>query len=264
MVEDPDFSFTDQDHSMSEATRRAFRTHHEVEVEPTGLVEQTIEEVERVYRRDSDAVVSCSGGKDSMVLLALAERSDAVHRVLHWDWGARLVPRELEREIVGNIRGYVGDDRFLVAARSCAVFDTYSEHKAFRRQLQDPDDITDPDGSLRKLAGVLRHADEVGVQLLGLRRGESGKRDRKITGLYGSSLSRPAAFPLRDWTARDVWSYIVARDVPYPGYYDRVAAADGGGVTAYEGGRLSTVFDPEFEELSVDGVAVWVYRDVLR
>lgn len=263
-MDEPDLSFTDQDHSMSEATSRAFRTHYEVELEPSGLVEQTIEEIERVYRRDSDAVVSCSGGKDSMVLLALAECSDAPHRVLHWDWGARLVPRELEREIVDNIHGYVGDDRFLVAARSCAVFDTYSEHKAFRRQLREPDDITDPDGSLRKLAGVLRHSDGIGVQLLGLRRGESGKRDRKITGLYGSSLSQPAAFPLRNWTARDIWSYIVARDVPYPGYYDRVAAADGGGVTAYEDARLSTVFDPEFEGLSVDGVVNWSYRDVLR
>lgn len=264
---EPNFDFAADDHEMPEATERAFRTHYDVELEPSGLVEQTVNEVERVYRHDEQAVVSVSGGKDSMALLALADHSEAPYRALHWDWGARLVPRELEREIVECIREYASGDQLLVAARSCAVFDVYDEHTAFRRQLHNSDDIDSPDGSLGKLAGVLRHADGVGTQLLGLRKGESLKRERKLEGegLYGESLSLPAAFPLRNWSARDVWGYIIARGVPYPSHYDRVANTTGdGGVRAYEGARLSTFFDPEFENLTVDGVANWQYRDVLR
>jgi 3'-phosphoadenosine 5'-phosphosulfate sulfotransferase (PAPS reductase)/FAD synthetase len=138
---------------------------------------------------------------------------------------------------------------------------------AFKRGLREADGITDPDGSLSRLAGVLSGADAICRQIVGLRAGESGSRSRKLndTGLLGESLGQPAAFPLREWSARDVWAYLVANDVPYPDHYDRLArSADDGSPAAYEQARFTTFFDPEFEALSgaAMGVAEWRNRDV--
>lgn len=59
-----------------------------------------------------------------------------------------------------------------------------------------------------------------------------------------------AAFPLRDWSARDVWAYLVDDEVPYPDHYDRIAATTGdGSPRAYERARFTTFFDPKFEEI---------------
>jgi hypothetical protein len=102
-------------------------------------------------------------------------------------------------------------------------------------------------------------------EIVGLRAGESSTRSRKLdeTGLHGESLGQPASFPLRDWSARDVWAYLVANDVPYPDHYDRLARSAGdGSPREYEQARFTTFFDPEFEALSGAsvGVAEWRHR----
>lgn len=266
---DPDaavsFDYDQGDDGMPDRTRRAFLSHYDAQLADSGQIEHTIAEIERVYERDPDAVVACSGGKDSMAVLALADAADVEHRALHWDWGARLMPREIERDIVANIRKHVTGRRFLVASRSHSAVLPFATHDQFKRDLHRHDGILETDGSLSRLAGVLDRADHVGRQLVGLRAGESGSRDRKLdaTGLYGESLGHPAAFPLREWSARDVWAYLIAREIPHPEYYDRVAHAGGDGSPEdYERARLSTVHDPEFEELSTDGLAAWRHYDI--
>lgn len=254
-VPTPDF---DADLSMPAATRRAFQTHYDVELEPSGRIDRACEAIVCVFDDWPNAAVAVSGGKDSMGALALANAAACEHRAFHWDWGARLVPRALARQLVTNIRTQVPDKRLLVATRAAASVAAYPDHDAFQYYLSHADDIDDPDGSLRTLAGTLRNTDIVSCQIVGLRRGESGARDRKLDGLYGESLGHPAAFPLREWSARDVWAYLVAHGVPYPDHYDKQARQVGdGGPRAYERSRFSTIHDPEFEEMATDGITHW-------
>lgn len=259
------FEYDRGDDGMPDRTRRAFQSHADQQL--TALPEQTKRDIERVYRRDRSAVVGCSGGKDSMVVLALAAQADCEHRVFHWDWGSRLIPRPVERELVENIREFVPDERLFVASRSNPTVTRYPNADEFQYGLTTDDGIQDSDGSLDRLAGALGRSEDVGRQLVGLRAGESGKRKRKLSesGLFGRSLGQPAAFPLRDWSARDVWAYIVDREVPYPRHYDRIAVSAGdGSPEAYEDARFTTFFDPEFEALSGGrmGIAEWRYRGV--
>jgi 3'-phosphoadenosine 5'-phosphosulfate sulfotransferase (PAPS reductase)/FAD synthetase len=258
----PELDFDRGSDGMPERTRRAFQSRADTELGTRPA--DAITEIERVYRAGSDAVVSVSGGKDSMAMLALASQSDADHRVLHFDWGRRFIPRDVERTVVENIREYVPDERFFVASYERAKFEPYSENSHFRRNLHG-----EPGGEAYEgvgaLAGALHHCEDIGTQLLGLRRGESGKRARKLDGLYGESLGLRAAFPLREWSARDVWAYLVDQDVPYPGHYDRLAATTGDGAPrAYERARFTTFFDPEFEEIGGAAMAVaeWRNRDL--
>lgn len=250
---------------MPARTRRAFQSHADQQLD--GKIQQAIAEIERVYAHDPDSVVACSGGKDSLTTLVLAAESDATHRALHWDWGARLVPRDLERGIVDTILGYVPPGQLYVASRAVSTFRPYPEHDAFRAGLDRHDGIMETDGSLDRLAGALTRSDAVTRQLVGMRAGESGSRERKLdaSGLYGESLGQPAAFPIRDWSARDVWAFLVDRDVPYPSYYDRVAHATGDGSPRdYEQARLATIHDPEFEDYSADGLASWRDHDITQ
>ncbi|WP_330633684.1 phosphoadenosine phosphosulfate reductase domain-containing protein [Halocatena halophila] len=269
MVEHPDPSpieLGDGVDGMPERTRRAFQSHADQQLD---RVQETLSEIERVYRSDPTAVVSCSGGKDSMALLALADMADCDHRVFHWDWGSRLIPREIAQQLVDNIRQFVPDDRLYVASRGYAQVVRYPQADGFWHTLVHGDDISDSDGSLARQAGALRRADHVGIQILGLRSQESGKRARKLeqSGLFGESLDQPAAFPIREWSARDVWAFIVDWEIPYPDHYDRAATVIGnGGPRSYERARFTTFHDPEFEDLAgaVMGIAEWRTKNKLQ
>lgn len=270
-VPDPDdivsFPTDDRAKQMPESTRRAFEAHSDAGLSAESRVEQATREIERVFEASPDAAVAVSGGKDSMAVLALAAAADCDHRAFHWDWGPRLIPRDVELELVQNIQTLVPDERFYVAARESPEVKAYPNATGFKRLLSADGGITTPDGSLSRLAGVLGETDLVTRQIVALRRGESSKRARKLDGLYGESLGQPAAFPLREWSGRDVWAYIVKNDVPYPDHYDRLACeANDGSPEAYEEARFTTFFDPEFENISAGelGVAAWDQRDVTK
>ncbi len=257
------FDWLDDTDEMPDSARETFDTHYDAELAPSGRIEKAVDDIETVYNHDPDAAVACSGGKDSMATLALAAASDADHLSLHYDWGTQFVPRVLEREIVANIRECVRDDRLFVATVDRPVFEPYPDNDHFQRYLE-----ADPGGEqyegVSRLAGALRTADEIGTQLVSLRSEESSKRDRKLDGLWGQSLGQRAAFPIRNWSARDVWAYLIAEGVPYPSYYDRVATVTGSDHRAYERARFTTLHDPEFELLSVDGMAAWDERQLLK
>lgn len=290
MVEPPDsddLSFPHMDDpaesGMPESTRRAFQSHYDAQLADSAFLRGTISDIERVYQTDPDATVAVSGGKDSMATLSLAAQSSVDDfTALHWDYGPKLVPREDEREIVENIREFVPDGRFLVCNIGMQTIAPYDSDAAslFRRQLHSDEPLSaaskryDPRDSKVKPIGMLAPRLErsmsrglVGRQILGLRGEEAGSRDRKIdgarSGLYGESLGQPAAFPIGDWSARDVWAEIIANDVPYADHYDRVAHRLGDGSPEdYEAGRMSAWFLPGYQWYPKDGVSEWENRHV--
>ena len=270
---------------MPNATERAFESHYAAQLAGSTTLKKAIRGIERVYRTDPDATVAVSGGKDSMATLSLASQSSVDgFTTLHWDYGPKLVPRDVEREIVANIREFVPDERFFVCNIGMETVASYGSDRAelFRRQLHSDEPLStaskryDPRDSKVKPIGMLAprlersmERDLVGRQILGLRAGEAGSRQRKIddarSELYGESLGQPAAFPIGEWSARDVWAEIVANDVPYADHYDRVAHRLGDGSPVdYEAGRMSAWFLPGYQWYPKDGVAEWENRHVER
>jgi len=70
-----------------------------------GVEEKAKEAAELASRYLDEGVVSVSGGKDSMTLLHIVvSRCRPDVAVFHWDHGPWLVPREVEREVLENIR----------------------------------------------------------------------------------------------------------------------------------------------------------------
>jgi phosphoadenosine phosphosulfate reductase len=82
----------------------------------------------------------------------------------------------------------------------------------------------DPDGccGMRKVEPLERALSEVDAWITGLRREQSPTRAG--TPKLGPDEGHPGKLkcaPLADWTARDVWRYIVEHDVPYHPLHDR-------------------------------------------
>ena len=257
---------------MPDRTRRAFQSHYDVHLSDSDRVQQALTEIESVYQRCERPVISVSGGKDSMCLLTLGATADVDLRAAHWDYGPDFLPRSIETEIVENVRSYVPDRRCYVGNELMPVFKPYTDAGAFKRQLDtdtrlpSANSVRDEPGmkGVSRLAPRLRRTIDRGIfdrQLLGTRRRESGSRDRYIDGLYGTSLGQPAAFPLRDWTARDVWGVLVDRGVPYPTHYDKQAHTIGDGDPEhYEDVRLGGLF--RWTGSSADGIAHWRERTI--
>lgn len=279
MVDHPDPSAPDPDNydqgadGMPEYTRRAFQSHADQSL--GDKPEAAIREIERVYQRDPEAVVASSGGKDSTVTLVLASEADVEHRALHWDYGPDLVPRKYEQEILSNILEHVPRDRLLVAVEGMARFERYTsdaatpflEQLATDKRLSDRTPATDePDKPILRAIGPLKRSREEDYftwQIVALRRGESGKRDRSVDGLYGTSLGQPSAFPLREWSARDVWAFLVDRDVTYPRHYDQAARTTGdGSPTDYEAARMSAWFFEFLDPYTQHGLSAWRHGDI--
>jgi len=267
-----EFDF-DRDSDMPDRTRRAFQAHADQELGDRPA--QAIGEIERVYRADADAVVSVSGGKDSMATLVLAAESDAEHRVLHWDYGPEFVPRDTAQSFVNATEQYTCRHRIFVANEVMSKFRRLPNATIFCRQLNTTDRLsalpslrgTEKKGVTRLAPRLKRSVQDgtLGRQVLGVRRGESGARERKVDGLYGESLGQAAAYPIRDWSARDVWAFLVDRDVPYPDHYDRVAAViDDGSPRAYERVRVSMFFRDMGNpgRLQKDTLAAWRDQDI--
>lgn len=270
---DTEFDYDQGDGGMPERTRRAFQAHADQNL--GSKIQRAIEEIERVYESHPATVVATSGGKDSTTALALASEASVDHRALHWDYGPDLVPREYEQEIINNILDYVSRDDLLVAVEGMDRYEPYSSpaaepflsQLATKKRLSDWKPATDSDKkpilrSIRPLNNS-RESDVFDRQIVALRRGESGKRDRKISGLYGESMGFPAAFPLRDWSARDVWAFIVDRGVSYPEHYDRAAYAIGyASPRDYEDTRMSAFFFEFLDPFVHHGVSAWRHLDL--
>lgn len=171
----------------------------------------------------NNCYVSFSGGKDSTVLTHLALRVCNDVCVWHWDYGDDLMPRQIEQEVITNLKE-LGAINIIVNKRKGSGADTSSGYKQFFKQIQ-----------LNKKS----YGWDMG--LIGIRRSESITRKNK----YVNYFQDEDCYPLLDWTFEDVWAYIVSNNLPYPSVYDIYSS-----VVGYDNSRFVTFFDREFETLS--------------
>ncbi|MEM4592300.1 MAG: phosphoadenosine phosphosulfate reductase family protein [Sulfolobales archaeon] len=211
-----------------------FKTWYDV-----GRVEEKAEEAaEFASKYIENSIVSVSGGKDSMVMLHIIyNRVSKDITVFHWDHGPYLMPREVESEILENIRAVAPTANLIIkkyeyGLREEARWEYEKWYKAFFSTLQS--------------LGVKHH-------LLGIRADESSRR-----GLKGRLVDKGKwieAYPVYFFTWRDVWAYIFKHGVPVPSVYFKYAR-----ILGWSSVRLTTFHDKEFEKYgttSVDSYIMW-------
>ncbi|MHA1347472.1 MAG: phosphoadenosine phosphosulfate reductase domain-containing protein [Candidatus Heimdallarchaeaceae archaeon] len=188
-----------------------------------------------------------SGGKDSMVMLDLTLQSwqrnpEQTLYIWHWDYGEKLIPRKIEREIIGNIHQLINKyqfpiKNFLVDKRTKTHSSRDDSATGYRQFFVTLKKIIIEHGFTHALIGLRR--DESCGRRLFLR--EKITHSRKIA----SSKHISDCYPLASFSARDVWTYIVTNAIPYPCFYDHLAK-----VQHYEDIRFVTFFDHEFVNIN--------------
>lgn len=186
-------------------------------------------------RQSRQPFVAYSGGKDSTVMLHLVLQQVPGIMVHHVDWGPSIMPRNIAAEILDNAR-HIGATN--VRVEECPERSSW--------------------GAFYFGSVVPRYRREgFGLVFVGIRADESLNRRRRIA--RGESLGPiPESWPLKDWSSRDVWAYIMSRNLPYGSPYDKYVPMLG-----LDLARFVSFFDPEMQRYgasSVDAALMWRYK----
>jgi len=209
-----------------------------------GVEEKAREAADFACRYVDHGMVSVSGGKDSMTLLHIVVsmcRGDI--DVFHWDHGPALMPRDVEEEILQNIKTVAPKARLVVKTYSLGGLEkARADWRPWYREFF---------ATLETL-GYRYH-------ILGIRAEESSRRRGR-----GRVVGRGRwveVHPIYYFTWRDVWAYVFRHGVPVPRVYYVYAQHVG-----WDKARLTTFHDKEFEKYGnqIDSVFMWReknYRD---
>lgn len=204
------------------------------------LVSKTKSLIRNVLSSFKLPYVAFSGGKDSTVMLDLLIKERPEITVIHWDFGPYYIPRNIYNSLVKNA-GNIG-------VKNLRIHTSKKYHSQKRRAIN----VLGSD-FLGKLVPSLAK-EGFDLAFIGLRAKESYKRRAKTKNYVVPFQSHMMnCYPLRDWSYKDVWAYIVQNNVPYLSeFYDKYGLILGDKNT-----RFCTFFDPEFKNLgtgNLDGI----------
>ena len=224
---------------MNERWRATFQLWGETD-EHKARVREAKRIIEQADEKYSNYYVAYSGGKDSIPLLHLTLQVKPDVDVFHWDHGPWLMPRQIEGEVL-NIAVKLGVKRGHLFVR-----------RSPKGQKED----------VRTHPGPFYQAMKWTVPLLCKKKGWQavllGSRSEESTARRARLRERQwhwgawVEAPLKNWSWKDSWAYVICNDLPYPSFYDKYAE-----VIGYDKVRLVTFFDYEFERFGspyLDGV----------
>jgi predicted phosphoadenosine phosphosulfate sulfurtransferase len=202
-----------------------------------GVEEKAQEAADFACRYVDGGAVSVSGGKDSMAMLhIIASRCRGNVDVFHWDHGPALMPRQIEDEILQNIRA--------VAPKARLIVKTYSMGGLEKARVDWRPWYREFFSTLETL-GYKYH-------ILGVRAEESSRR--RARGRVVDRGRWVEVHPIYYFTWRDVWAYVFRHGVSVPRVYYVYAQYVG-----WDKARLTTFHDREFEKYGnqIDAVLMW-------
>lgn len=183
--------------------------------------------VERARERVSECFSSClpyvsfSGGKDSTVVLHLAQAERGDVMACFYDSGAELSSTyDLVHHVQNNwttVLSWCYPRRTILDILRAAGLGIEGATEGLRSGQIAEEIVKDV---------AEQAARELGTDgyMLGLRRDESGGRKADLTkrgALYRMRNGQLRCCPIWDWTDDDVWAYLVSNDVEYNEAYDR-------------------------------------------
>jgi 3'-phosphoadenosine 5'-phosphosulfate sulfotransferase (PAPS reductase)/FAD synthetase len=186
-------------------------------------VDRTRERIAEAFASSRLAYVSFSGGKDSTVVLHLAQQLR--HDVLScfYDSGAELPSTyQLVRHVQDTwttVLSWCYPQRTILDILR-AVGIGHNDATESLRAGQIADEI------IKDVARTAASALGTDCYMLGLRRDESAGRKADLNkrgALYRMLDGQLRCCPIWDWTDDDVWAYIVSNEVEYNEAYDRTA-----------------------------------------
>lgn len=233
---------------MNDLEARKFRLHAETD-DYQRRVEQAKRWVCSVFERFDAPCLNYSGGKDSFVLLHLvaSECGYSDVDIYHFDNGLLRVPGS--DDFVRASVNRLGGNLFVRSSESAnderMVVEEGHGYNGFWGQYKQLVDDREWD-----------------VRLLGIRAGESPQRRDRFDG-DGLPVSYDeewtAAAPIHEFSARDVWGYIVSNDLEYHEIYDEQGDLYGG--MEHPSNRLVTLYDSEFDSLGSREVSQFLYPE---
>lgn len=204
-------------------------------------IQRTNNIIRRLLKRYKRPYVSYSGGKDSTVLLHITLQVEGDIDVFHYDYGRIFIPDSFEKQVVKNMKE-IGAKKVHIRSNPR---DKTLEGREYRSTFFQ---------TVRQLSAELGWD----LALVGLRAEESLKRKRKTKNVLNTRVKPHEAYPLRDWTWKDIYAYIFENNLPIPSVYYKY-----GELVGFDNARYVTYYDSEFRFLGadyIDGVLLPWFR----
>lgn len=227
---------------MREEWREYFKTWSKTE-EFKEKVRIAINIIDKALNKYDKCFISFSGGKDSTTLMNLVLKRNKNILVVHWDYGRYFIPRPIFKEIVKIIEYHTKNYRIFTSQ-------LYEKYKRSARNILGRHFIG-------RVIPILK-SEGYECAFIGLRAEEGVRRRERTKNYFENDKSGIVnCYPIRDWSWRDVWAYIISNKVPYLKLYDKYAELLG-----YDKVRFVTLFDPEFDRFgteNIDKFIMWKY-----
>ncbi|HEY3267242.1 MAG TPA: phosphoadenylyl-sulfate reductase [Armatimonadota bacterium] len=177
------------------------------------ILERTLAEFGR------DAALSCSfGGPSGMALVHMAARMDPSVRVITLDTGF-LFPETYD--LIQRVEAKYG----ISVERAAPALSPDEQSEWYGDALWK----TDPDACcrIRKVEPMREATKGLRAWVTGIRRDQSETRRNTPIARWDEKFGLLKVAPLAAWTEADVWTYVMANDVPYNPLHDRQYASIG-------------------------------------